>query len=134
MADKPEQYVEEPEDLALRGGARRITTTDGRTIAEAPVAVPLDGTEIGVVVALPKGGPISVAVRDDVTIPYVDPETGKVETIDLFVRNLEALRISGDAALVLAFLENLLAAARDPYESNPTIVQEDEQDDEGENE
>lgn len=113
----------------------RHETTDGRTIFEDPLAVARENDELGVLWPFPNRGPLQAVVRDDVTIPYLDDESGRLGTMDLFAMDLSVLRISGPSAMVVAALEAMLEAARKPLPFDPTygIPQAADDDDEGEN-
>lgn len=77
------------------------------------VAVPLSSeSEIGVLWPYEKSGPVSFAVRDDVTIPF-ENEDGEIETLDLFPRDLEVVRVSGPAYLVVEILRMMLEKAEE---------------------
>lgn len=86
------------------------------------VAIPRgeQAEELGVLWTFPNRGPLSAAVRDDVTIPAYDDETGRLETIDLFAMDWSALRISGPRELVVDALESMLEAAKAPLPFDPT--------------
>lgn len=98
------------------------------------IAVPRgeEAEELGVLWPFANRGPISVAVRDDVTIPFLDDE-GRLGTIDLFAMDWSAVRISGPREAVVAALESMLAAARSPLPFDPTYGIPQAADDEGEN-
>lgn len=126
MADKTsEKYVEEPDDLLLRGPRRAL-------------AVPRGDEELGVLWTFPNGGPLQAAVRDDVSIPAYDDASGRLGSIDLFAMDLSVLRISGPQAMVVAALESMLQAAKEPLPFDPSfgipVLQDDEdesEDDDG---